>query len=177
MTARTLVLTPWYVPQCIVSWQDAITLLYLKKAEAVVNYDEVVRSPTVAMALPAVIRLKTKVKVGKRSVKFSRINVYLRDGFACAYCSRKLPVSQLTYDHVIPRCRGGLTVWENIVTACYDCNAKKADKTLEEVGMRPRVRPQRPHSLPLPPVVFDVSRAPAEWQDFCQALPRVASSA
>lgn len=172
MNARTLVLTPWYAPRCVVSWQDAITLLYLGKADAVVNYDEEVHSPSVSMALPAVIRLKKNVKVHKRGVRFSRINVYLRDGFSCAYCHLKLPVSQLTYDHVIPRCRGGLTVWENIVTACYACNAKKANKTLEEVGMRPRQRPQRPTSLPLPPVLFDVKNAPPEWHDFCAAMPR-----
>ncbi len=176
MTARVLVLTPWYAPQCIVSWQDAITLLYLGKADAVVDYDEEVRSPSVTMPLPAVIRLQKKVKVRSRVVKFSRINVYLRDGFTCAYCQRKLPVSQLTYDHVVPRCRGGLTVWENIVTACYACNARKADKTLKEAGMRPRTPPRRPTSLPLPPLFFDPKRAPREWHDFCASLPRTSAA-
>ncbi len=171
MTARTLVLTPWYVPHTIVCWQDAITLLYLKKVDAVVNYDDEVRSPSVTMQLPAVVRLKKKVATRKRGVKFSRVNVYLRDGFMCAYCGLKLPMSQLTYDHVVPRARGGLTVWENIVTACVACNAKKADKSLSEAGLALRVRPHRPTSLPLAPALACVTQAPLEWRDFCAAIP------
>lgn len=173
MTARTLVLTPWYVPHTIVCWQDAITLLYLKKVDPVVDYDEEVRSPSVTMKLPAVVRLKKKVTSVKRGVKFSRVNVYLRDGFKCAYCERKLPMSQLTYDHVVPRARGGLTVWENIVTACVACNAKKADKTPGEAGLRLGVRPYRPTSLPLTAPLFDRSALPLEWRDFCAAIPRM----
>jgi len=82
-------------------------------------------------------------------VKFSRINVYLRDDFTCGYCGRRLPMSQLTYDHVLPRARGGRTDWENILTACTGCNAKKGARTPAESGMRPLRQPFRPTSLPL----------------------------
>jgi len=171
MTARTLVLTPWYFPHKVVSWQDAITLLYLGKVDVIVNYDDEVRSPSTTMQVPAVVRLKKKVATEKRGVKFSRINVYLRDDFTCSYCSTKLPMSKLTYDHVVPRSRGGRTVWENIVTACYGCNSKKANRTPDEIGMRPRKQPYRPASLPMLPPLIDPARAPAEWRDFCAMLP------
>ena len=170
--SRTLVLTPWYFPHKVVSWQDAITLVYLSKVDVVVAYDEEVRSPSTSFRMPAVVRLKTKVATVKRGVKFSRVNVYLRDGFSCVYCSTKLPMSQLTYDHVVPRCRGGRTDWDNIVTACYACNAKKANKMPEDVGMRPRVAPYRPTTLPLVPPRIDPKTAPIEWRDFMRALPR-----
>ncbi len=167
MTTRTLVLTPWYFPFSVVGWEDAITLVYLDKVDVIVEYDEEVRSPSTSMKVPAVVRLRGKVSPIKRGVRFSRFNVYVRDGFTCAYCSTKLPMSKLTYDHVLPRSRGGRTVWENIVTACALCNAKKADKTPEEARMRPRKPPYRPASLPLAAPLVDPSTAPIEWRDFC----------
>ena len=166
MQHRTLVLTSWYFPHKIIGWQAAVTLVYLKKADVVVEYDEEIRSPSTSIQLPAVLRLKKKTRTLKHGVKFSRINVYLRDGFACGYCGVKLPQSDLTYDHVIPRAQGGRTEWENIVTACRGCNARKGSKTPEEAGMYPRRRPFVPKSLPLCPPLIDARSVPAEWQAF-----------
>ncbi len=171
MHTRTLVLTSWYFPHKIVSWQASITLVYLNKADVVVNYDDEVRSPSTAIKVPAVVRLKKKTSATKRGIKFSRMNVYLRDGFSCAYCRVKLPVSELTYDHVIPRAQGGRTEWENIVTACYACNALKGNRTPDQSGMFPFERPYKPASLPLLPPFIDPSSAPVEWRDFCVKLP------
>ena len=171
MQHRTLVLTSWYFPHKIIGWQAAVTLVYLKKADVVVEYDEEIRSPSTSIQLPAVLRLKKKTRTLKHGVKFSRINVYLRDGFACGYCGAKPPVLQLTYDHVIPRAQGGRTEWENIVTACRDCNAQKGNRTPEAAGMFPRRRPHVPASLPLHPPLIDKTSAPVEWQAFVAALP------
>lgn len=176
MTARTLVLTPWYFPHKVIGWQEAITLVYLEKADVVASYDEVVRSPSTAMKLPAVIRLKGRLAAVKRGVKFSRFNVYLRDDFTCAYCRTRLPMSKLTYDHVVPRSRGGRTVWENIVTACYPCNARKANKTPDEARMRPHKPPWRPATLPLTAPLVDPATAPIEWRDFCAGTVRAGTT-
>ena len=121
--------------------------------------------------MPAVVRLKKKTSATKRGVKFSRMNVYLRDDFSCAYCRVKLAVSQLTYDHVIPRAQGGRTEWENIVTACYGCNALKGNRTPDQSGMFPVQPPYKPATLPLLPPFIDPSSAPVEWRDFCVKLP------
>ena len=174
MTARTLVLTPWYFPHKVIGWQDAITLVYLDKVDVVANYDDVVRSPSTTMMLPAVIRLKRRMAAVKRGVKFSRFNVYLRDDFTCAYCRTRLPMSKLTFDHVLPRSRGGRTAWTNILTACYPCNAKKANRTPEEARMRAHKPPFRPASLPLAAPLFDPSTAPVEWRDFCVGMTHAA---
>jgi 5-methylcytosine-specific restriction endonuclease McrA len=171
MNARTLVLTPWYFPHKVVRWEDAITLFYLGKVDVVVSYDDEIRSPSTTLRMPAVVRLKKKISTKKRGVKFSRLNVYLRDEFTCMYCATKLPISKLTYDHVRPRSRGGRTEWENIVTACYPCNAKKANKTPDESGMWPNKAPHRPTTLPLIPPLIDPATAPIEWRDFAVALP------
>jgi 5-methylcytosine-specific restriction endonuclease McrA len=172
MHTRTLVLTPWYFPHKVVRWEDAITLVYLGKAGVVVAYDEEVRSPSTTLRMPAVVRLARKIASTKRGVKFSRMNVYVRDEFTCAYCRVKLPSSKLTYDHVVPRSRGGRTEWENITTACVPCNSRKSNKTPDEAGMWPRKPPRRPSALPLLPPHIDPDTAPIEWQAFTAALPR-----
>jgi 5-methylcytosine-specific restriction endonuclease McrA len=172
MNARTLVLTPWYFPHRVIRWEDAITLYYLGKVDVVVSYADEIRSPSTTLRMPAVVRLKRKVATTKRGVKFSRMNVYLRDDFTCVYCDTKLPTSKLTYDHVRPRSRGGRTEWENIVTACYPCNAKKANKTPDESGMWPKKAPCRPATLPLLPPLIDPATAPVEWREFAALSTR-----
>lgn len=167
MHRRTLVLNSWYLPQRIVKWESAVTLLYLEKAEVLVSYDEEIRSPSTSLKLPAVMRMKKSVSVSKRGVRFSRTNVYTRDGFTCCYCATKLPPGKLTYDHVIPRAQGGRTEWDNIVTACYGCNAKKGNRTPEQSGMFPLRRPYKPENLPMLPPAIDVRTAPVEWHAFC----------
>jgi 5-methylcytosine-specific restriction endonuclease McrA len=145
--------------------------VYLDKVEVVVSYREEIRSPSTSIRMPAVVRLKRKVAAEKRGPKFSRFNVYLRDGFACCYCDIKLPMARLTYDHVIPRAQGGRTEWENIVTACSDCNMRKGNRTPDQCGMFPRRRAHRPAFLPLLPPAIDVNRAPAEWREFVTVTP------
>ena len=166
MPHRTLLLTSWFFPHKVIGWEHAITLLYLDKADSVVDYGDSVSSPSVTMKVPAVIRLRRKIKNMKRGVKFSRVNVFTRDGFRCQYCTVKLPMSQLTFDHVIPRSCGGRTEWTNIVSACRPCNHRKRDRTPDESGMFPKSEPMQPKSLPLTGPVIDASRAPQEWRDF-----------
>ena len=164
--SRTLVLDLGYQPHRIVSWQRAITMLFQGKVEVIEDYDEVVYDKTFVLHMPAVVRLLNVVR-RKKAVKFSRMNVLTRDNWTCQYCGRKFPTSKLNYDHVLPRSRGGRTVWENIVSACYDCNSKKGNRTPQEAGMRLRKTPQKPRSLPV--VAFHISASeavPAMWRDY-----------
>jgi 5-methylcytosine-specific restriction endonuclease McrA len=149
MSARTLLLTPHYTPHKVIPWQAAICLLYLGKVEVLEEYDELLRSPTVEMRTPAVVRLRRGLGALKRGVKVSRQNVFARDRFRCGYCGRPGAFEELTYDHVVPRARGGKTVWENVVTACRACNSKKGDRTPEQAAMPLLVRPHKPKTLPM----------------------------
>src|SRR5690606_31099796 len=115
---RVLLLTPWYFPIRVLRWQDAVKMKYEGTVDVVAEYAEEVRSPSVTWKLPAVVRLRRMAPSNKRGVKFSRVNVYQRDGYRCQYCGKKFPARELSYDHVVPRAAGGRTVWENIVTAC-----------------------------------------------------------
>ena len=167
MTTRTLMLTPWMAPYRVISWERAIVLSYLGKVEVLEEYDEYVPAPSITLRTPAVVRL-TKARVPTQNkVRFSRINVLLRDGFRCQYCGAKRPASELNYDHVLPRVRGGRTIWENIVTSCYACNDRKGSRTPVEAGMTLLRRPVTPKSLPLPPVIRPGTIVPEVWRDYC----------
>jgi 5-methylcytosine-specific restriction endonuclease McrA len=168
MTRETLLLTPWMMPHKIIPWQTAVTMSFLGKVEVVAEYDDVVRSPSLAIRAPAVVRLKRPMGGMKHGVKFSRVNVFTRDGFRCQYCGAQKALHELNYDHVVPRVQGGLTVWENIVTSCYDCNAKKRGRTPEQAGMKLLRRPVKPRSLPIGAAIpRDPRRIPPAWSPYC----------
>jgi 5-methylcytosine-specific restriction endonuclease McrA len=163
---RTLLLSSWFFPLKVVRWQDAVTMLYLEKVDRVVDYDDEIRSPSLTMHTPAVIRLRRSVRRVKCSVKFSRVNVFTRDCWRCQYCGQRFPMDRLTYDHVRTRSAGGRTEWTNIVTACRSCNARKRNRTPDESGMFPIQPAREPRSLPITAPDIDVTRAPVEWRDF-----------
>ena len=110
--------------------------------------------------------LRRKVRSVKSGVRFSKINVCLRDNFSCQYCGVQLPMSRLEYEHVKPRVQGGKTVWDNIVCACTACNSKKANRTPEEAGMTLLSVPRQPKVLPIVGPHIDASQAPGEWAPF-----------
>ena len=104
-----------------------------------------IRSPSLQMAAPEVIVLVQYDRIPCHEAPFTRRNLFLRDEFTCQYCGRKCTSDHLSVDHVMPRSRGGSTCWENCVLACVGCNARKADRTLREVGfrlLRPPVKPR-----------------------------------
>lgn len=164
--SRVLVLSSYYLPKKIIGWQDAIVSLVLGKSEAVINYSETVSSPSVSMQLPAVIREKRNTARNKKVVKFSRGNVYTRDNYTCQYCGHKFAAKDLTYDHLIPRSRGGRTEFTNIVTCCRACNTAKGNKTCDEWGRWPIHLPVHPKSLPVTGIYVDKDNAPEEWGAF-----------
>ena len=176
MGVRTLVLTPWYLPYRVVSWQDAITMLYLGKVEVVASYQEQIRSPSTVLSVPAVIRMHKKVTHNRCRVRFSRLNVFMRDEFRCMYCGVSYSSRELTFDHVVPRSQGGRTDWENILSACTACNTAKGGRTPVQAGMKPLRAPYKPKSLPLRQPRVDQSRIPDEWRAFC-ILPDIEASA
>ncbi len=118
--------------------------------------------------VPAVIRERRLAKI-KRAIRFSRANVYLRDGYRCQYCGQRFDAEGLTYDHVVPRCQGGRTEWTNIVAACHACNSRKGGQEADQAGMVPLRAPVRPKWLPPRHAVIDRRSAPAEWLAFLPA--------
>ena len=146
---QTLVLDPGFTPIKVISWRRALCLMFLDKAEVLAHYDREVRSVTRSFAAPSVVRLLAAVRPGPQVVRFSRKNVYLRDGFRCQYCGVVYGDHELTLDHVVPRVCGGKTTWTNVVTACGACNRRKGGRTPEQAGLPLRTKPARPKWTPM----------------------------
>lgn len=109
------------------------------KTTVVEEYDAVLRSARAQWRPPSVIALNRYVRMPER-VPFSRMNILIRDSSSCQYCGKKLRLDELTFDHVVPRSAGGKTNFENIVSACVPCNARKANRR----DMRPMTEPRAP---------------------------------
>jgi 5-methylcytosine-specific restriction endonuclease McrA len=129
-----------YYPLSLWPWQEAIKAAVLDRVTIVAEYDAVVRSQRAAIRIPSVVVLKDYVKPQKR-VAFTRFNLFLRDEFCCQYCGSK---GDLTFDHVVPRSRGGVTSWDNVVAACSPCNLRKANRSLKQSGLTLRRPPRQP---------------------------------
>lgn len=126
-----------------------MTLWVAGRVEVLEAYSERrIRTVSEAFALPSVVRFLRGRRRRRAQVRFSRDNVFLRDRGRCMYCGLELGRREATYDHVIPRSRGGATTWENLVVACSPCNHRKANQTPHEARMKLRSKPVRPATLP-----------------------------
>ena len=112
-------------------------------------HEDWIRAVNFEIQVPRVIRLLAYDRLPKQSLHLNRRNVLARDGHLCQYCGRHYPVHQLSLDHVIPRSRGGMTTWENIVCACLTCNVRKGGRTPHEAKMNLVRRPVKPKRNPL----------------------------
>jgi 5-methylcytosine-specific restriction endonuclease McrA len=156
-----------YFPLSLWPWQEAVKAVFLDRVNILSEYDREVHSPSFAMKLPSVIALKTYIPLTRRPA-FTRFNVFLRDRFVCQYCGGPHPAPYLTFDHVVPRSRGGRTTWDNVVTACTDCNLRKGNKLPVESGLHPRRRPLEPsnHQLQENGRGFPPNFLHDSWRDY-----------
>jgi 5-methylcytosine-specific restriction endonuclease McrA len=167
MERRTLLLNATFEPLKIISWQRAIALWFEDKVEIVESYDDFeLKSQKLTMKCPAVVRLIEFVKSHRNKVKFSRANVFGRDKYMCQYCGDTPGTEDLTYDHVLPRSKGGKTEWTNIVTCCVDCNKKKADRTPEQAKMKLMTQPRKPDLRPESVIRMTLPTTPDEWRNY-----------
>ncbi len=156
-----------YFPLSLWPWQDVIKAVFLERVNIVSEYERLVHSPSLAMRLPSVISLKRYIPATRRPA-FTRFNVFLRDRFTCSYCGTAAATEELTFDHIVPKSRGGKTVWENVVAACEPCNLRKGGRLPGASGIYPRVMPRQPTTWQLqqngrayPPNYLHES-----WRDF-----------
>ena len=164
----TLLLNATYEPLKVVDWRRAITLWCQDKVEVLSVYERDVRSVSLAVKLPSVIRLRQYVSIKRRFnlVPFSRANIYARDDHTCQYCGKRFSADHLTFDHMIPVRYGGRKDWENIVTCCVGCNRKKGGQTPREAKMRLIRSPRRPNSVPAIRITIGLRDAPENWRDY-----------
>ena len=110
---------------------------------------DLVKAVGYELQAPRVIRLVSCDRGPRQGLRFNRRNVFARDGNQCQYCGRNFPTSELSLDHVMPRSRGGITSWENIVCACVACNVRKGGRTPQEARMQMIRHPFKPKRSPL----------------------------
>ncbi len=142
MDANVLVLNQDYQPLSVCSVQRSVKLLFMDKAEMVHDYpDRSIRTVSEEYSYPSVIRLRRYINLPYNKIVLSRRNIMKRDRNKCQYCGVG---KNLTIDHVMPKSRGGKDTWENLVTACDECNVRKGNRTPEEAGMPLKKKPFRP---------------------------------
>ncbi|MBN1912092.1 MAG: HNH endonuclease [Pirellulales bacterium] len=112
-------------------------------------HDDWIKAVNFEIQVPRVIRLLFYDRMPRRTMRLSRHAIFARDGGQCQYCGRRFPLGQLSLDHVIPRSRGGMSTWENMVCACLKCNVKKGGRTPREARMNLIAKPVRPQRNPL----------------------------
>jgi 5-methylcytosine-specific restriction endonuclease McrA len=156
-----------YFPLSLWSWQDTVKAVFLERVDIISEYDRVVHSPSFEMRLPSVIALREYV-APSRYPAFTRFNVFLRDSFRCQYCDLRRPTPELTFDHVVPRSKGGRTSWDNVVTACGACNTRKGNRLPDQCGMHPFRDPWRPQTVELQENgrAFPPNYLHDSWRDF-----------
>ena len=168
---QVLVLNASYEPLNVCSVRRAHVLVWKGKAEIIESLPKGLRSATDTFVWPHVIRLVQYVRVPRAiQRKISRRALFARDGWRCVYCGASS--GRLTLDHVVPRSRGGESIWENVVTACAPCNLRKGDRLLEESGLHLKRLPRAPA-----PVLFIHLATPTIPQVWQQYLPGSATAA
>lgn len=129
-----------FLPLSVLSWQEAVKYMVLEKASVIEWYDNwTVRSANWETNVPAILMLNEYMKC-KTTVRFSKQNIFLRDDRSCQYCGASLTLNTFTMDHVLPISKGGKTTFENIVTSCNPCNAKKGNNH----KIVPKIKPRKP---------------------------------
>jgi 5-methylcytosine-specific restriction endonuclease McrA len=170
---QVLVLNASYEPLNVTTVRRAYVLVFKGKAEVIEELDRPLTSATDTYPWPHVIRLVQYVRVPRKvQRKISRRALFARDGWACVYCGTS--AGRLTLDHVVPRSRGGESIWENVVTACAPCNLRKGDRLLDEASMVLRQPPRAP--TPALFIKLAAPSIPSRWTPYLGRLGEVTAA-
>ncbi len=172
MSKTVLVLNATYEPLSLISVRRAVILLLREKAELIEATEQMLRSSSLTMPVPLVIRLTYYVRLPQRRVPPTRNAIMLRDAYTCQYCGATPGRDALTVDHVIPRSRGGSRSWRNLVTACKRCNHKKGSHTPAEAKMVLRRKPFEPTYVAL--VLLSNPTAASRWETLVNGAAQTA---
>ncbi|OQY35977.1 MAG: HNH endonuclease [Anaerolineaceae bacterium 4572_5.1] len=142
MNEPVLVLNGNYAPISVCTTRRAMGLLVIGKANMILDGRGVVHTVSRTFPKPSIIRLQKIIKRPRPCVKLTKREILRRDNYRCQYCGRSS--ATLTVDHIVPQHLGGESTWENLVTACAECNHKKGGRSLAQSGLILRTIPKRP---------------------------------
>lgn len=162
---KTLLLNSTYQPISFIS-EDKVLKFFVKGKINIISYwEKDINWKNGSIKLPAIVQLKYYVRWLPRKSKFSKINICKRDNFTCQYCAKKLKISEVTLDHVLPKSQGGKLHWKNVVTACHECNSKKGNKSLKQVNMKLIKQPIIP-KLSLKHEMYLLNTSHPDWEQY-----------
>jgi 5-methylcytosine-specific restriction endonuclease McrA len=181
-----LLLNRFFAPVSVATVKRAFVLLYGGSAHAVDDAGEThdfgawlhmpIREaddglPIVggSVRVPRVLHLLRYDRTPRITVRLTRRNLMLRDGFQCQYCGKRPSHRDLNVDHIVPRSRGGGDSWENLVVSCRFCNLKKGRRTPSEAGMALLKPPHRPRWSTATQILLVMRQPFDEWQPFLKA--------
>lgn len=183
-----LVLNRSWCPVHIVDYKRCMALLFNESAQALTHESapynitgwleysltphpfKDLHTPARPVALPEIITLTRYDKLPRGDVKFSRESIFARDKYRCGYCGRQFQRGSLTLDHIIPKSLGGKTTWDNIISACGECNAHKADLPLHKCGMTLKIKPHAPRWMDPIRNLYKKGRACKSWEHFLHRI-------
>jgi len=153
-----------FKPVEIISWEEAFLLTWLNKAWAAEYSDQWVHSATEAFQIPSIIVLFRYIEEKFFTLPCTRTNIMIRDEKVCQYCLDAFRESELTIDHVIPRSKGGKTIWTNVVMACKPCNQQKRDLLLENTTLKLRSLPKKPSYRSI--IKKRLQKSNLQWEEY-----------
>ena len=142
LSKKVLLLNSSYEPISIVNGKKAILMILLEKVDSIEKTKYFIKSTSLKIILPSVIKLKSYIYLKVKRIPLTRRNIFQRDDNRCQYCGKYS--KNMTIDHIIPKVRNGIDSWENLVSACFNCNFKKGNKYLSQVGMKLLNKPYKP---------------------------------
>ena len=163
-SVNVLKLDSAFKPIEVISWQEAFVLTYVGKAWAVEYTDKWVSSARQTFQIPSVIALKQFIDEKFFTLSCTRKNILMRDDYQCQYCTKYFKESELTIDHVVPRSKGGKSVWDNVVAACTCCNQRKKDYLIENSPVSLIKKPKKPSYRSL--IKKNIGNANSKWQEY-----------
>ena len=160
-----------WLPLSLLDWRESVCSVLTDKVVVLSEYEAEVHSARRTMTLPSVVVLKEYIKRRDRPSLTRHNLIVLRDRQCCAYCGKTFGGSLLTYDHVVPRSKGGGHTWTNIVSCCLDCNQRKRDRTPDQAKMPLLWRPHQPTTAELARTDFFVTQRKLHesWKIYLEA--------
>lgn len=167
--SSTLLLNADYMPMELsplstLTWKESMRAYFSDSMYVLKTYDDwIVHSPSIELKVPSIV-VSRHFQKRKEFAPLNRRNLYLRDRYRCQYCNVQFTYRELTYDHVVPRCMGGASSWDNLVAACKSCNGKKSNHT----NMKPTTKPYQPtwHQVYNQSKCYKLTIPDSAWQDY-----------
>lgn len=163
---NVLVLNSTYEPINLCNVKRAVVLVFKGTAIVLEKNHHKIHTTKISIDVPSVIKLRSFIKIPFKKVELTRKNILIRDKYICQYCGLDFPPNELTIDHIIPKAKGGLTRWDNVVACCKQCNNKKGKMTSWEAGMTLIRKPSAPNYIYFLHIIRHIGNNNKEWMKY-----------